>query len=40
MYSRLVNVTDDVDFCIVKNATSILEDFRCYFTMSKADDLS
>ena len=40
MHSRFVHVTDGVDFSVVRNAMSALEDFHRYFMNSKADNLS
>ena len=40
MRSRFVHVTNGVDFSVVRKVISTLEDFRHYFMMSKADDLS
>ena len=40
MRSQFVHVTNGVNFSIVRNATSTLEDFQHYFRMTKADDFS
>ena len=40
MRSRFVRVTNGVDFYVVRKVFGALEEFRRYFTMSKANDLS
>ena len=40
MHSQFVQVTNGIDFSVVRKVNSALEDFRHYFTMRKADDLS
>ena len=40
MRSQFVRVTDGVDFSVVRNDISALEDLQRFFTMSKADNLS
>ena len=37
MHSRFVHMTNGIDFSVVKNAISALEDFLQYFMMSKVD---
>ena len=40
MSSWFVQVTNGVDFSVVKNVIGPLEDLRHFFTLSKADNLS